>query len=537
MDQFRNFGPIAAILKFWDGLSSAQKATLAAFMSLTIVLLVVVSVVISKPTMAVLFSGLEPEDASAIAQKLQDQKIPYEITNGGSVIKVPAKQLYDLRLQMAGAGLPQGGTVGFEIFDKSALGMTSFAQKMNYQRALQGELSKTIAELSPVMEARVHLAIPEERLFTESQDKPSASVVVKLHRGATLNDNQVSGIVHLVASSVQGMAAENVTLVDSLGNVLFDGSGESGAMAARLTAKQADARAAVEKQIQTSIQTMLDKVLGSGKAVVRVNATLNFDRTEATNELYEPIAGNRGILRSEQTLTETYGPSGAAASAGNAVGVAPNIRGPVATTTLTRPGGREGSNYVRSDTTAQYEVSRKIEQTTRAPGQIQKLNVAVLLDGSVPASQMSSIRQAVEAAAGIDITRGDKLVVESTPFDNEQAKKEEKELAAQAAKSNYLNIAKNVGAILLILGMLFFLRSLFKQVNFNIPEPVAQRELGTQFDAVSSEGMDVLVQDRSTTSQSNPNNPTGEDVEVYAQGLAKNQPEEVAQLLRNWMNE
>ena len=307
MDKPTTLGTIAALKETWANLSGTQKSVVAGLVGISVLIVVIVSSVGMRPSMSTLFSNLQSADAAAITDRLRDLKVPYELSDDGSLIKVPSNQVYDLRLKMVTQGLPAGGTVGFEIFDKQSFGTSEFGQKVDYQRALQGELERTISQLAPVESARVHLVCPEDQLYSDKQIDPTASIELRLRRGASLGDDQVAGVVHLVASSVEGLKPENVTVVDTNGNVLAEANSDGSGMSARLSATQVKLKRDYERQLQKDIQTMLDNVVGSGKSVVRISAKMNFDHKEITKEEVTPGGpGGKGILVSEESVNETY---------------------------------------------------------------------------------------------------------------------------------------------------------------------------------------------------------------------------------------
>jgi len=509
MDQ--KVGPFQAIARFWGTLSGSQRFVTAAFLSLSVVLLGVVSMIAAKPRMEVLYSGLQPSDAGAVVAKLQENKVPYEVD--GSVIKVPQKHVHEMRMQLASQGIPQGGSVGFEIFDKSSLGMTEFSQRVSYQRALQGELSRTIDQLDGVEQSRVHIAIPEPSVFSDKEKDATASVVVKLRPGSRLGSDQVGGIVHLVSSAVAGLKANQVTVVDTNGNLLSESGDEATGLDPRLSASKLRLKREVEAQMEKDIDSMLERVLGANKAVVRVNAKMNFDRRETSSETFTPAGTNAGVLTNEQKLEESY--AGGSGTTGGAVGVGSILRQGGAVSSPTGKGG-----YQRVETTNKYEVSKTTEHVVKAPGEIEQLSVAVMVDGTVDGAKIATIRSAVSAACGIDTLRKDQIIVESIQFDTSAVKNEEKEMASIAAKSGYMGAAKTVGAILLLLVFLMFLKKTLKQVNISIaPQPTIVQEIGgpqpmagQAFDAAASGG-----RARPTTAEA--------------------PPEEVAQVLRKWMSE
>ncbi len=252
----------------------------------------------SRPDYQVLFSNLSQEDAGEMVNKLKEKKVPFQLTNNGTTILIPKEQVYDLRLSLATEGLPKGGGVGFEVFDRTNLGTTDFVQKLNYQRALQGELSRTIKQIKEIEQARVHIVTPKESLFIEEQKKPTASVLVKTRSGMTLAPPQVEGIVNLVSSAVEGLEPGNITIVDTTGKVLFKRADST--LMGQLTTTQLEYQKNIEEGFKKKVQGMLEEVLGPTKAIARISADIDFQQVEITEEKYDPA----GVLRSEQKNTE-----------------------------------------------------------------------------------------------------------------------------------------------------------------------------------------------------------------------------------------
>jgi flagellar M-ring protein FliF len=540
MDQLNRFGPLASLSKLWNELNSTQRVIVASFGAVSVVTVILIGMFASRPRMAVLFSGLESEDAGAIVQKLSEDKVDYRLSADGSTIEVPASQVYDLRLKMATRGLPQGGSVGFEIFDKSNFGMTEFTEKLNYQRALQGELKRTICQLAPVIDARVHITIPEEKIYSGEQQAPTASVVLKLRRGQPLSDDQVGGVVHLVASAVEGLRPENVTVVDSEGTILSE-AGISSSVGGQLTASQSKMKRQFERQMTQDLQSMLARIVGPDKAVVRVSAELSFDQRETKSESYLPApkaAGEpKGVLLSEEKTTETYSgrvvPPNAGASA-----VASN-----------------GANtYSHTQSSSQYSVTKTIEQVVSAPGKIERLSVAVLLDDKIPQSRVAAISQAVAAAAGIDPRRSDQITVQRVAFDTDAEKKAADEMAKASRGELIIGIAKNAGAVVLLLAFLFFLRSIVRQIK--VPEAVpaaanAGAGIPSSMDGLVQEAILPSGRDGDLAPVSPPmsydqpdmsvpmpeNYTTASTHESIPPEVAQSSPEELAKLVRTWLSE
>ncbi|OUM99497.1 MAG: flagellar M-ring protein FliF [Firmicutes bacterium ZCTH02-B6] len=364
----------------------------------------------ANPEFAPLFTRLSPSDASEIVSALRDAGIPYRLVDGGTTVLVPEEQVYDVRLGLAGQGLPRGGVVGFEIFLETALGATDFDRQVRYNMALQGELTRTIRELDAVQDARVHIVIPERRLFARDERPPTASVFLQLRPGAQLTASQIRGIAHLVARSVEGLEPENVTIVDNRGQVLSDflrtaalaESMDSAGVAARLELQRA-----YERELELRVQTMLETVYGPGRAIVRVNAVMNFDREEQREDRYEPVVRDQGVVRSSQVVEEQA--TGAQAVAAGVVGVDANIPGYVA------DDGQAGS-YSRREEILNFELNRVERVRIQAPGGVERLSVAVWLDAQLSAAETQRVQELVSAALGVDTARGDTVIVDSMPF-------------------------------------------------------------------------------------------------------------------------
>lgn len=518
-----NTGALAALKETWNNLSNTQKLVVASVVAISIVIVIVVSTIGMRPSMDTLFSNLQSADAAAIADKLRDLKVPYELSADGAVIKVPSNQVYDLRLKMTTQGLPAGGTVGFEVFNKTNFGMSEFNQKVTYLQALQGELTRTICQLAQVDDARVHLTQPEDRLYTDKQEDAKASVILKLKRGMTLGDDQVAGIVRLVASSVEGLKPENVTVTDTNANMLSEATGDSGGLSARLTATQGRLKREYEQQLQADIQTMLDNITGPGKSVVRVSAKMNFDHKETTKESVTPGGTDgKGILVSEDTVNESY--NGAANKPKGAVSVTqvkPKVAVPA------------NSDYVHTETSNRYEVTKSTEHVISSPGQVDKLSVAVMLDQAVGQDKIASIRDTVKAAVGIDETKGDVITVSSVAFDHSSEKKEQTEMAAANKSEMIKTIAKDGIAVILLIAFLLFVRSLFKSIKFSpsapLPTPVMTPTMETAGEVVNK------AYEGPGPQSSEPPQPSG--AETYVQDLVKSNPDEVANVVKAWMAE
>jgi flagellar M-ring protein FliF len=419
-----------------------------------------------QPDMQVLFTNLNPEDASGIVDKLKETKVPYETTGGGATVLVPSAQVHELRLQLATQGLPHGGGVGFEIFDRSSIGMSDFVQKLNYRRALQGELARTIAQMPEIERARVHLATPERRLFSNDENRARASIVVSLRNGQALAKTQVNGIVHLVSSSVEGLQVKDVTVVDGHGRLLSSAAG--GDDAAGLTGSQLEYQRTVEKDIETRIQTMLERIVGVNKAVVRVSSILDFRKVETTEEKYDP---NSQVVRSEQRGQEK-------ANGVNGVsGGVPGVQSNVPDGASQEPAQTSSSANQTKNETVNYEISRTVSRVVESTGSIKQLSVAVLVDGMYEGGKategekslssaakkyvarseddLKRIEEIVKKAMGYSAERKDQVQVTNVQFDiaTEEPPAQGVEAAAEPANSftPYIRYAVGGGLFLLIL--------------------------------------------------------------------------------------
>lgn len=355
---------------------------------------------------AVLFSGLQSEDAAKVVEQLKADNTPYRIS-ANDTIEVPAARVHELRLSMAGAGLPRGGGVGFELFDKQAFGTTSFVEQMNYRRALQGELARTIMSLDAVERARVHIAAPERSLYKEDDDAPTASVVLTLKGGHKLSNPQVRGVVHLVAASIAGLKPERVTVVDEQGTPLWSGE-DSGT--------GVEASADLEHTLNKRVREIVERVVGVGHAQVEVTAELDESRAERTEDIYDK---DKIALRSESKTEERTG--AADANSGGVAGARGNLPGAAAPSAT--PSGDSGR--IRLSETHNYEVNHVVSRVVQPKSRVKRIHVAVLVDeatdpkgGHKPRTteELTRIGALARAAAGLEEERGDKIEVAQAPF-------------------------------------------------------------------------------------------------------------------------
>jgi flagellar M-ring protein FliF len=404
---------VQGVFDFLKALGATRLAAMGAVTAALIGFFAFVILRFAAPAMTPLFTDLTIEDSSAIIKDLDRQAIPYEMRNEGTIIMVPKDRVTKLRMQFAEGGLPKGGGVGYDIFDKSeALGTTSFVQNINHLRALEGELSRTIRALDRVQAARVHLVLPERPLFSRDKAEPSASIMLKV-RGA-LEASQVRAIRHLVASAVNGLKPQRISIVDEAGRLLADGANDNEA-AGGVAAD--DRQAAYERRLRQEVETIVSQVVGPGRARVQVSADFDYNRITQTSDKFDP---DGKVVRSTQTREET------AATADN--------QGQV-TVANELPGNQNGQGVPareqskKTEEITNYDISRTTETRVIEGGRINRISVAVLVDGAYsrndkgetvynerPREELDRIAALVRSAIGFDQRRGDQVEVVNLRF-------------------------------------------------------------------------------------------------------------------------
>jgi flagellar M-ring protein FliF len=408
----------------------------------------------STPSYAVAFSGLSETDAGQITQQLDQSAIPYQLKGTGTIL-VPSSQVYSARLKMASAGLPKSSVVGFELFDQNTLGMTQFTQQVDYLRATEGELERTIGSLDAVDSVRVQIVTPEKTLLATDQAPATAAVTIKVKSNSQMDSNQVQAITHLVASSVEGLKPENVVVVDTDGNMLAGGS-TGGSIVSSQTDSQRAAETAAAADVRKRVQDMLIQILGPDKSTVQAAVSMDWTQRDVTSNVYNPTPQ---ALRSSQKVNETSSSNGSAI--GGIPGAASNLPTPVATVA----GGSGASTYTHSEETLNYEISQTQTHDIVAPGQIQRVSVSVMLDNITDPKQLSTIKAAVVAAAGIDTTRGDQVVVETMPFDHTYYTAQAASMAKDQQTNLYTQIGIAAAAFLLVVFLIFYFTRLFRNLR------------------------------------------------------------------------
>lgn len=507
----------AQIKNVWENLNNSQRIAVIGVSAVVILSAVFVAYFGMRPSYGVLFSGLASEDAGTIITKLKEENVPYKVT--GNSIEVPSNQVYDLRLRMAGQGLPESGNIGYELMDKSGFSQTEFSQKVNLKRALEGELARTISQIDEVKNARVHIVVPESKLFSEDQKETTASILLKLKQGTGLDESQVDGVVNLVSKSVEGLKSRDVVVVDTNGNILSDKSGKG--VSGKLTMDQLQMKRSFESDIQRGLENMLAAVVGPQKSTVKVAADLDFTQKTTDSQIFE----GPPIPVSEQTESEKLNSEGTTPGVGNVAGVASNIPGAVF------QGQQENqvSDYKKTNTTINNEITKHNERKIEPPGKVNKLSVAILIDsqkGLLP-TELNSIMMAANAAAGIDATRGDALVVQSVPFDTSMEAQEREEEQAERRSELYNTIVKAAILVLLVgLAVYAIRRMLDSQESFQLspefalPSPaLPELEARTEFS--------LPTQDAEEAKRA--------QIYSHVEQMAKDKPDDVARLLERWL--
>jgi flagellar M-ring protein FliF len=461
-------------------LSLLQKISVAAALAAVFISVTVIVYWANRPVYKTLFAGMTQDDAALVVENLKEQRIPYRIEENGAKITIPDQYVYETRLNLAKEGIPRGGGAGLELFDKSSFGMTEFMQDVSYQRALQGELARTISSLKEIQEARVHLTVPKDRLFIADEEASKAAVVLRLRGGNTLGRDQVRAIASLVSGSVKGLTPENVQIVDTQGRLLSEFLDEENAPL-MMTQTQLEYTKKVERDLETKVNEILGATLGKGNAVAKVTAEIDFAKRDITKEEF----GDTPVLRSQQSLeinstNKPDGPQGIP-------GVQSNLAEPDI-----GAGGRN-QEYNKAEETQNFEINKTVTVEQKAYGTIERVTVAVVVDDrkvrqnndqgqSEIVSQrrtddeMRSIRNLVAMAVGYSEPRGDQIEVTNISFDTTSrdaeydTQKRERTMELVGMISKYL-----LAALIILIFYFLVIRRILKRLD----KPVTVHEDGS----------------------------------------------------------
>jgi len=504
----------------------------------------------------VLFSNLSDKDGGAIVAVLTQMNVPYKYTEGGAAILVPADKVHDTRLRLASQGLPKGGTVGFELVDNQKFGATQFQEQINYQRGLEGELVKSIQSLSVVQAARVHLAIPKPTVFLREQQGPSASVLLTLYPGKTLDRAQVNGIVYLVASSVPSLAPANVSVLDQSGALLSkNGEADNNGLDATQLSYVKD----IEQSTIRRIQDILEPILGPNNARVQVSADVDFSRTEAMSETFKPNGDVTSATIRNQQLNEAMTTSTTAQGVPGALSNQPpgNASAPIDGKVGTSSQPPAVPVNTRKDQSTNYEVDKTIQHTRAPVGTIKRITAAVVLNNrvkvdengkttSVPLApqEIEQINALVREAMGYNKARGDSLNVVNTAFNPV-----EREVVLETPwwkQRDNIAMAKEIGRYVLfaaLLAYLFFavLRPSLKKVFKADPPPAEVKALESDSTIAEERAAEGEVVVAGEGGEEIPALPPAEETPPeplqLAKQLAREDPRKVANIVKSWVNQ
>lgn len=514
-------------------LTTAQKLVAATLLIAVMGGLLSLSLMETKRNYAILYSGMGQKDAAAVVDELKAQGINYELAEQGTAVKVPQGEVHEIRLNLAGQGLPKGDSVGFEVFDKRNLGATDFVQNVNYQRAMQGELARTIKEFGAVQDVRVHIARPKQSVFVEESEPVSASVSLSMNNSAGLSEREIKSVVNLVAGAVPRLSDKDVTVVDTTGRLLYPKDGVDSQSASAATKLKYTNE--VERNLRHKLESMFDEVLGENKVVARVNAAVDFSEVDSIQKSYDP---EEQVARSEQISRER------GAGGGESQGV-PGVKGELATAPQSEEGENTGEGYSRENEVRNYEISNKVVNIKEEVGSIERVSVAVMVDGTYEevnedgkvveeyeprsSEDIAWLTRMTKNAIGYNEDRGDQVEVANMRF-----KKIEKpeETAAPDTMEKWQTLVERaimpVLTLVAILGFFLFVVRPFikllatqKEEGARVARETADSGAGEEVE----EEEDIGLKPRGVTDRER----------IYK--LAQSDPDRAADLVRRWLRE
>lgn len=514
-----------------------------------------------QPEYKVLFSNFNDRDGGAIVASLQQMNIPYKYSETGSAILVPASQVHDARLKLASQGLPKGGNVGFELMENQKLGISQFLEQVNFQRALEGELARSIQAVSAVQSARVHLAIPKSSVFIRDQQKPTASVLLNLYPSRILDQQQVSAILHLVASSVPELSTKNVSIVDQNGNLLSDMNKQAGSN--NLDPSQLKYVQEFQQNIVKRIESIISPIVGANNVRAEATADIDFSKTEQAAESYRPNSPPEASTIRSQQSSESYNKNNNASGIPGSLTNQPPVpvTAPIVASGTATSASASNAGLVQKDSTINYEVDKTIRYTQQGMGGVKRLSVAVVVNyknetdksGKITTRALTDIEKAqitdlAREAMGFNKDRGDTLNVVNSPFAGP-----EKETIVEVPfwkQPETIQLAKELGKYLLIAAVFAYLffgylkPMLYKIMGKDVAEEKAKKEAEEAEKLTSAEK--ELQQEEDDDAYVNLS--SEEEIQTAKQGnsyeltldmakeLAKNDPRIVANVIKTWIN-
>jgi flagellar M-ring protein FliF len=498
----------------WQSLSQVKKAFVIIAGTGILAATLYLITFLTQTSYTPLMTNLEPRDAGAIEEKLKSLKYEdFKLADQGTTIMVPKEQVYEIRIKLASSGVLQGGGLGFELFDQNQMGVSDFEQQVDYQRALQEELRRTISQLEEVEQARVHLVLPQKSVFVDEQEPASVSIALKLKPLAKLKPEQVKGIADLAVGSIQGLKLENVHIIDMQGHILSDTiDTENDEDSSQVINKQQQVRREYEKELEKRIQNVLDRVLGTDKAVSMVTAEMDFNKQEINTTTHGP-----GQKVSEQLINEK--------SQGTGLG---GVTGTDAQNTQTYPTGTDNvESASRDESITNYQVDTTQQKVVQPPGTIKKLSTSVVVDGKLSATRIQQIESLVSTAIGYDQARGDQINVTNIAFDTSYQDKmqaemgKEETLAAQKQRQQLIYFAI-AGAIIFLI-MSAFLIAYIRRRRRRQSEDTLEESIKSVQDLIEEEQeLEVKYIDVKND---------------QIKKLARERPQDIAEILKIWLSE
>ena len=521
------------IRTFWSATTMSQRVFIGALATLVIAIFIGLVVWLSRPEYATLYSNLTPEDADRIVKSLETQKIPHRLDQDskGVIILVPQDKVQAQRIKVAGEKLVTGQGVGFEIFDEVKMGQPEFVQKIAYRRALEGELARTMSEFPSVESARVHLVIPNRSLFIEEQQKPSASVLLKLKGGKSMDVKDVQAIVNLVTMAVEGLDKSRVSIADNNGKVLYQPDEESSLNG--LTRTQFDHKVLTQQNLERRIEELLTPVIGAGRVIARVNADLDFSQKTVRKEIYDP---EKTVVRSEMRSEESS--QGRASLEGGVPD--PNFRGD-------GPGGTVSNQQAtRENRTTNFEINKEEHSIVGTVGAIDRLTVAVIVDGTYEKGadgvmafkprtddELKRIRQLVSNAVGFNSTRGDTLEVSNIAFGTTEIE------SAPGTASIIADYAMRFGKPMLNALLVFlFLVMIVRPVVLALIRPKVEGKMLEGLEGLpQSEERLALVEEDDEAVAATAMLEKIEDIKAHALQLSEQNLDQAVGIIRSWLKD